>query len=545
MKLWARNTIFLGLCLAATGIGVGRVLQRPQFAEPKSFDAAKFDADDFLHAVARLDQAFAGSWESLGLKPASRASDLTLARRLSLALTGTIPSLEEVRSLEARPEAQRVQWWLTHLFEDRRYGDYLAERFARMAVGVENGPFIIYRRHRLVSWFSDQLMANRPYDELVCELISAEGVWTSKPAANFVTVTVDQNNEAEGPDQIKLAGRVSKAFLGVRLDCVECHDDFMGDRWQQTDFHQLAAFFAQSEMSLTGVRDNPERTHDYRYLGKREAAPVPARVPFHEELLPAEGKLRARLAAWVTHPDNRPFARTLVNRAWALLFNQPLHEPVDSIPLEGPFPPGLEVLADDLIAHRFDLQRLIRVMAASQAFQSDSRSDHAEHPVTTEQAQAFAAFPITRLRPEQVAGSVLQSANLKTIDANSHVLVRLVRYFQQNDFIKRYGDAGEDEFGVTGGTIPQRLVLMNGKLVHERTKEDLVMNSATRIGAVAPDNATAVETAYLTVLTRRPTSDESEHFVERLKNGMDMKRSDLMEDLFWTLINSTEFSWNH
>ncbi len=545
MKLWVRNTIFLGLCLAATGVGVGRVLQRPQFAGPKSFDAAKFEADDFFQAVARLDQAFAGSWENLGLKPASRTSDLTLARRLSLALTGTIPSLEEVRALESLPEAQRVQWWLTPLFEDRRYGDYLAERFARMAVGVENGPFIIYRRHRLVSWFSDQLMANRPYDELVRELISAEGVWTSKPAANFVTVTVDQNNEAEGPDQIKLAGRVSKAFLGVRLDCVECHDDFMGDRWQQTDFHQLAAFFAQSEMSMTGVRDNPERTHDYRYLGKREAEPVPARVPFHEELLPAEGQLRERLAVWVTHPDNRPFARTLVNRVWALLFNQPLHEPVDSIPLEGPFPPGLEVLADDLIAHNFDLQRLIRVIAASQAFQSDSRSDDAEHPVTTEQAQTFAAFPITRLRPEQVAGSVLQSANLKTIDANSHVLVRIVRFFQQNDFIKRYGDAGEDEFGVTGGTIPQRLVLMNGKLVHERTKEDLVMNSATRIGAVAPDNATAVETAYLTVLTRRPTPDEREHFVERLENGAGVKRSELMEDLFWTLINSTEFSWNH
>ncbi|HSH17039.1 MAG TPA: DUF1549 domain-containing protein, partial [Verrucomicrobiae bacterium] len=499
----------------------------------------------FFQAVARLDQAFAGSWENLCLKPASRTSDLTLARRLSLALTGTIPSLEEVRALESLPEAQRVQWWLTHLFEDRRYGDYLAERFARMAVGVENGPFIIYRRHRLVSWFSDQLMANRPYDELVRELISAEGVWTSKPAANFVTVTVDQNNEAEGPDQIKLAGRVSKAFLGVRLDCVECHDDFMGDRWQQTDFHQLAAFFAQSEMSMTGVRDNPERTHDYRYLGKREVEPVPARVPFHEDLLPPEGQLRERLAAWVTHPDNRPFARTLVNRVWALLFNQPLHEPVDSIPIEGPFPPGLEVLADDLIAHNFDLQRLIRVIAASQAFQSDSRSDDAEHPVTTEQSQAFAAFPITRLRPEQVAGSVLQSANLKTIDANSHVLVRIVRFFQQNDFIKRYGDAGEDEFGVTGGTIPQRLVLMNGKLVHERTKEDLVMNSATRIGAVAPDNATAVETAYLTVLTRRPTPDEREHFVERLENGAGVKRSELMEDLFWTLINSTEFSWNH
>ena len=168
-----------------------------------------------------------------------------------------------------------------------------------------------------------------------------------------------------------------------------------------------------------------------------------------------------------------------------------------------------------------------------------------EAVVTTLQEEQFAAFPITRLRPEQVAGSVLQSAKLKTIDADSHVLVRIVRFFEQNDFLKRYGDMGEDEFGGSGGTIPQRLVMMNGKLVHDRTKEALLMNSATRIGAMSPDDPTAIETAYLTTLTRQPTAEERSYFVERFKAGAKLKRAELMEDLFWTLINSTEFSWNH
>lgn len=545
MKPWIRNLVFVACCLGAAGVLGGRFLQRPKFAEPKHFTAATFAEPAFRQAVERVEIAFAADWQSSRLEPVGRADDLAIARRLSLALTGTIPSLEEIRALERHAGGEPVQWWLSHLFADRRYSDYLAERFARIMVGVEDGPFIIFRRHRLVSWLSDQFHANRGYDEIVRDLITAEGIWTSEPEANFVTVTVDQNNKEEGPDQIKLAGRVSKAFLGVRLDCVQCHDDFMDGPWKQSDFHQLAAFFAQSEMSLTGVRDNPTNSYAYRYLGKREAEPVPARVPFHEALLPADGALRERLATWVTHPDNRPFARALVNRVWALLFNRPLVTPVDSVPLEGPFPPGLEALADDVIAHDFDLQRLIRVIAATKVFQCESRSGDPEHPATEAQAAKFAAFPLTRLRPEQMAGSVLQAANLKTIDADSHVLVRMVRFFQQNDFIKRYGDAGEDEFGVTGGTIPQRLVLMNGKLVHERTKEDLVMNSATRIGAVAPDNATAVETAYLTVLTRRPTPDESAHFTDRLTRAVDQKRAELMEDLFWTLINSTEFSWNH
>ncbi|HXT40834.1 MAG TPA: DUF1549 domain-containing protein [Candidatus Angelobacter sp.] len=545
MKLWVRNAVFLVLCLAVTALVVGRILKPQPFAGPKSFNAADFEDVGFKRVVDRVDQAFAEAWKVAGVEPVRGAPDLTVARRLSLALTGTIPSLEEIRAFEAHPTEQRLQWWLSHLFEDRRCNDYLAERFARVLVGVEDGPFIVYRRHRLVSWLSDQLSRNRPYDELVRDLISSEGIWTTKPEVNFITVTVDQNNKEEGPDERKLAARVSRAFLGVRIDCVQCHNDMLGGRWKQQDFHQLAAFFARAEMSMTGVRDNPNKEYEYRYLGKSDKEIVPPKVPFNANLLPADGPLRQRLAAWVTHQDNRPFAREIVNRASALLFNRPLHKPIDQISLEGPFPPAMEILADDLIAHKFDLQRLIRVMVATRVFQLDSRSTDPGHPVTPGQEAQFASFPLTRLRPEQVAGSVLQSAKLKTIDADSHVLVRIVRFFEQNDFLKRYGDIGEDEFDQFGGTIPQRLVMMNGKLIHERTKEDLAMNSATRIGALAPDNQTAVETAYLATLTRRPTPEELGYFVGRLRDAVNLKRPQLMEDLFWTLINSTEFSWNH
>lgn len=257
--------------------------------------------------------------------------------------------------------------------------------------------------------------------------------------------------------------------------------------------------------------------------------------------------MRERLAGWVTHRENRAFARTTVNRVWALMFNRPLHAPIDEIPLEGELPPGMEILAEDLVAHRYDLRRLIRLIAATQAFRMESRSADPDHPVTEAQAKAFAAFPLTRLRPEQVAGSILQSANLTTINASSPVFVRMVRFFNQNDFVKRYGDVGEDEFDGLGGTIPQRLILMNGKLVHERTKEDLVFNAATRISAVAPDDATAIETAYLAVLSRRPTPEERHHFEGRRAEGMAAggKKTAFMGDLYWTLINSTEFSWNH
>lgn len=496
-------------------------------------------------AAARVDGAWKEAWKEAGVEPVQLADELTVARRLSLALTGTIPSMEEIRAIESMPAGARVEGWVSHLLSDRRMADYLAERWARVLVGVEDGPFIVYRRRRLVSWLGEMLGKNRPVDAWVRELITAEGIWTSRPQVNFVTATVDQNNDAEGPDEQKLAGRVSRAFLGVRMDCVQCHDDFFGDRWKQKDFHQLAAFFAGSEMSLTGVRDRAEREYEYKYLRRPEAEVVPPRVPFHGELLPGEGRLRERLAGWVTHPENRAFARTLVNRTWALLFNRALHEPIDDIPLEGPFPPGMELLVDDLVRHGYDLHRLIRVMASTTVFRLDSRAPAGREPVSVEQEKWFAAFPLSRMRPEQVAGAMLQSARLRTVDGESPVLVRLIRFFQQQDFVKRFGDLGGDEFEGYAGTIPQRLVLMNGELVRERTGENIVMNAATRIGVVAPDDDAAVEAAFLAVLTRRPTAVEVAHFADRLRGDGEGNRAGRMEDLYWSLLNTTEFSWNH
>ena len=157
---------------------------------------------------------------------------------------------------------------------------------------------------------------------------------------------------------------------------------------------------------------------------------------------------------------------------------------------------------------------------------------------------AWAAFPLTRLRPEQVANSVFQAASTSTIDAQMPWLVRLGALTSRNDFVKRYGDLGQDEFEPRGGTIPQRLLLMNGDLVESKIKDEFG-NAAVRIARLAPDDRAAVEVAYLCVLTRRPTEEESGHFAGRLDKSTGQKRKERLEDLYWTLLNTTEFSWNH
>lgn len=544
---WKSNLLFAAIFFTIVSTVVATLLKSRKIDEPRSYDIEAYAAPEFRGTVDAVDTAFEASWAAAGLEPAPRADDLVIARRLSLGLTGVIPSLEEIRSLQAQPENERIQWFLSHLFEDERYGDFVAERFGRAFVGTD-GPALVYRRNRMMSDLAEELRANRPYDELVREIITAEGIWTSKPKANFFMSTVA---DGKGVDQEVVAARFSRAFLGIRMDCMQCHDEMKlhedyETRWKQTDFHQLAAFFGKTEIIGSGVRDRPNLKHMVRYHGEAEEVQADPAVPFAPEWMPKSGKPRERLAAWVTHENNEAFARVTVNRVWAILFGRPLIEPIDNLGLDGPWPPGLEILAKDFIENDFDLQRLMRLIAASRAFQLDSRVSGGQQLLTAEHDANWASFPLTRLRPEQVAKSIGQSAQLATLDTDSPFIVQLQAFGGENQFIQRYGDQGVEEFEDKGGTIPQRLILMNGQLVHERTGNNIVMNAATRIGKLADSDERRVEAAYLAVLTRLPTQAETDFFTAELaKAEDDGQMANVMQDLYWSLLNSTEFSWNH
>jgi len=515
------------------------------WADSRPRPAVHIETAALRPTVDRVDAAFEQSWREQNLTPARAAPELTLARRVSLALTGTIPSLEEIRQFESMPARDRLDRWIAERLADRRSADYIAERWARAFVGIDDGPFLLFRRRRFVSWLADQLSSNQPYDRIVEHLIADSGLWTDTPATNFITVTI-QPDQDKGPDPNQLAARVSRAFLGVRLDYAECHDHPF-ESWKQRDFQSLAAFFGTTRHSLRGIREEPgDYQVENRSTGNLET--IPCGVPFAHDLLGDQGSPRQRLAAWVTHRDNRPFAREAVNRAWALLFGRPLVEPIDNLGASGPFPPALEILADDFVDHAYDWQRLLRVIASTKAFRADSKTDSdrlSQEAINPGEPAAWAMFLLTRLRPEQVVGALLQSASLATIDSSSHIIVRLARAIGQNDFVKQYGDSGAEEFDAHGGTIPQRLLMMNGRIVDEKTKDSLLSNAATQIAQMAPDDEKAGETAMLAVLTRRPSEEEQAYFAERLAQTEGDHRSRRLGDLVWTLLNSTEFSWNH
>lgn len=534
---WARNLLFFLIVGGGLFALAASILPPSHPARISHYDPPVYHDPGFRETVDRVDGSFRQEWLSNGMTPAEAAPDLIQARRVSQGLMGTIPSLEEIRQFEALPPEQRMPWWIDHVLADSRFHDYFGERLARSFVGTEDGPFIFFRRRRFVTWISQQVAANRPYDQMVNELIAGEGLWTDHPATNFVSVTVQQDNKNQ-PDPIRLAGRVTRAFLGLRLDCAQCHNHPFAE-WKQSDFNGLAAFFGQTHVGFKGIQngDGEFEADDKQSKTKKVIEP---RVPFAPELLPEKGSRRDRLAAWVTHPKNPYFARATVNRVWALMCGRPLVDPVDNLDPSTPAPPALQILADDFSSHGLDLQRLIRVIAFTQVFRLDSAS---ERDAGEAEEKMWAIFPLTRLRPEQVGGSVLQSASVTTINAETHILIRLARQNQERDFVRRYGDTGEDEFEGRGGTIPQALLRMNGEVVRDRVKQD-PMNATARIATFASSDQKAIEVAYLAILSRRPTPAEAAYF-EKFLAEAPMGRGDKISDIYWALINSTEFSWNH
>jgi hypothetical protein len=537
--MWARNLLFGAVIIG--GIFALRASLFPLSTEARKvhFDPGPTTQDDFRATVNKVDAAFRTEWKAQGLQPAPRADDLTVARRLSLSLTGSVPSLEEIRQFEPQPPETRLAGWANHLLHDPRFGDYFAERLARAYVGTEDGPLIAYRKRRYLAWLSDELLKNTSYAELVRQMISAQGLNTDKPAVNFIAATYDDDRKS--PDPEKLAIRVSRAFLGLRIDCAQCHDHFLEPAWKQTHFQALAAFFGQTKHVVTNVTDKGEgeyRFEDRVHGGTHKIDPA---VPFLPELMPQKGTQRERLAAWVTDSRNGYFARAAVNRVWAMMFGRPLLKRIEAQTLDEHVPPALQILADDFAAHGHDLRRLILLIASTEVFRLDSA---APFEITNEHEPALAVFPLTRLRPEQVIGSVIQSASVTTINQNSHVFTRLQRYFNEKDFVKRYGDTDDDDFTKAHGTIPQRLLMMNGDLVDGKGREEL-LNASTQIAMFAPDDAGAVETAYLAVLTRRPKPKERSYFTGRLAGTSGDERKRRLADMYWVLFNSTELSFNH
>jgi len=398
------------------------------------------------------------------------------------------------------------------------------------------------------SWLRKQLTENTQYDVLVKEILTTpldsgqnnrrnpySRLGESSPLAFFQGKQIAPEN---------LAAATSRIFLGIRLECAQCHDHPF-DSWKQEDFWSLAAFYGGIErQGNQGVFGRVRELFDRRELN----------IPGTETVVQAgyldgtEPQWRFRvgpretLAAWITAPGNPYFARTAVNRMWGHFFGVGIVDPIDDFTADNPpsHPELLDLLAKEFAAHNFDLKFLIRVITASRTYQLSSLKTNEE----TDSPQLFARMAVKGLTGEQIYDSVAQATGLYRPFSSRNPFS-----FGGNDprgeFLETFANDA-DATTERQTTILQALAMMNGQLVAGATN----LTQSRSLAAVAefPGSTTAerIENLYFLTLSRKPRPEETERLVKYVERGgekSDPKKS--LGDVFWALLNSSEFMFNH
>jgi hypothetical protein len=504
------------------------------------------DARDVRELTARIDRLIAARWAEAGVEPAPRADDATFLRRVYLDVAGRVPSVAESRAFLKDSATDKRERLVETLLASNDYANHftnvwrvllLPEANAAFQVGVQPAIFEL--------WLRKQFAENRGYDQIVRDLITVpfgDGRGDYNPYRSERNPTPISFYYAKEIKPESLGASTSRLFLGVKLDCAQCHDHPFA-KWTRQQFWQFAAFFSGFEVETRfGFIQNVREIKDRRELAISGGNKI-VQAGFLDGTEPDwkyDVGSRQALAEWMTSPMNRWFARAAANRMWAYFFGTGLVEPVDDLRDDNPasHPELLDELGRQFAMHRFDFKLLIRAITASRAYQASSAADSAN----PEDPRLFARMALRGLSPEQIFDSLSMATGFREKRTGRRI------FFQDDslraEFLKQF--ASTDKRTEFQTSILQSLMLMNGKFTEEVTSPQ---RSATLAAVADSPFLTAdekVETLFLAALARPPRTDERERFGRYVRTGG--VRGDArtaLADVFWVLLNSPEFLLNH
>jgi hypothetical protein len=539
-----RLRMLCGCAALALYLGLGPNL--PGWTVPKQLPAGS-QASDALALAGRIDQAIAERWASAQAKAAPLANDAEFLRRVYLDVAGRIPSVAEARAFLNDPAPDKRQRLVELLLDGPAYVNHFASvwRGLLLPEAAANFQLQYYLAPTFEAWVRKQFANNTPYDKMVRELLTAP---VGSEQGRFFDPYGQQGEPmptafflAKESKPENLAASTARLFLGVRLECAQCHNHPFA-KWTRTQFWEYASFFASLKGENMGffnpVRENPQRLV-LEIPGTTQAA-QPAFLDGQEPDLKYRVPARTTLAEWMTAPDNPYFAGALVNRMWAHFFGPGIVDPTDDMGAGNSpsHPELLDELAREFVAHQFDLKFLIRALTASKTYQLTSTTTDA----TQDNPRLFVRMPVKGLSGEQLFDSIAQATGYRR-DPNEG------RAFFGNptprsEFVAKF--ASQDQRTETQTSILQALSLMNGKFVADATSLDRSTTLAAVIEAPFLEPAQKIETLYLATLSRKPRADEMDRLLKYFEDGgpkNDPKTA--LTDIFWVLLNSSEFILNH
>ena len=497
---------------------------------------------------------------------APRSSDAEFLRRLYLQLTGVIPTIDETRGFLADSAANKRVKLIDKLLAGDGYARHMTNLFD--ALLMDRRPDKHVKRPEWREFLQTSFAANKPYDQFVREILSADGSDPKKraPAKFFL----DRDGEPN-----LLTKDISRLFLGMNLHCAQCHDHPLVEAYKQDHYYGVLAFLNRSyvftdkatKLAVYAEKAEGDVTFQSVFVPKVTKNTLP-RIPNGNELpepkfdkgqeyvapVPKGGRgipkysRRAQLAEQLTSKDNPRFARAAVNRFWFFLMGRGIVEPVEyDHPANPPSHPELlQMLTDDFIASKYDVKALVRAIVLTDAYQRSSEMPRGKDA----DPKTFAVAPLKSLTPEQFAWSLLQATGMiaaekkaQGVKANDAAVYAKLAAQAAPVVTLFASQPGEPAFGQDfEATLDQTLFLANGNTLRDWLTARPGSLSA-RLSTFKDASAVADE-LYLSVLTRQPTPAERQEVVDYLgRRGAD--RAAAQQDLAWALMTSAEFRFNH
>jgi hypothetical protein len=483
-----------------------------------------------------IDTLVHAKLKKLRIAPSGLCDDATFMRRIYLDVTGTLPTAEEVKKFVDEPSAGKRDQLIDELLERKEFAELWVMKWAELLqIRSRQDQFSYKAALSYYNWLQDKLLDNVPINKIVQDLITASGSTFKNPAANYYQVQTDTLKTAENTAQV---------FMGMRIQCAQCHNHPF-DRWTMNDYYSFAAFFPQvgrkggEDPRETIIFDRGEG--DVRHpVGNKTMKPkfLGGDVP------EINGHSRREvLAKWIASPENPYFAKNLANIVWAHFMGKGIIDPVDDVRISNPpsNPELLDALAAKFTGYGYDFKRFVKDICSSRTYQLSTRANESN----ALDDRNFAKASIRRMRAEVLFDCISQVTDTKNKFQGLPRGARAVQIADGNVtsyFLTTFGRATRESVCScevkTEPNLSQALHLLNGSTTNDKIKEGGVVKALLKDKAAQQ----VVEHLYLSCLSRKPSPKELEKINGFLNDG---KPEDVLNDLFWSLLNSKEFIFNH
>lgn len=500
---------------------------------PKGLNFTPFQSKETNY----IDTLVNAKLNKLRMLPSEVCTDEVFVRRLYIDLIGLLPTIEEYNRFMADTAPDKREKLIDELLNRKEFTEIWVSKWAEWLM-MRSNNVISYKAMLLYyNWLSQQVASNVPLDKMVQGLLGANGGTFKVPATNYF------QNET---DTLKVSENVAQVFMGMRIQCAQCHNHPF-DRWTQDDYYGFAAFFSQ--IGRKGGEDYRE-TIIFNAGGGDVRHPIDGRVMaptfLGGGLADTAGKDRREiLAKWLASPQNPYFASNFANRVWHHFFGIGIIEPIDDVRISNPAsnPELLLELANKFTSYNYDFKQLVRDICRSQTYQ---RATQRNETNTTDELN-FAHANLRRIKAESMLDCISEVTNTKDKFQGLPIGARATQIADGSTstyFLETFGRAKRETVCSCEvrmePSLSQALHLLNGDTVNAKIQQGGVI---TKLLAEKVEPLQIVERLYIACLGRKPNEAELNNLKPLFTQGSNVQQA--LEDTFWALLNSREFLFNH